>query len=76
MSGFFGLLFLTSDELKELTDLKIPKAQIRWLDKHSYPYEIGASGKPKVLRSFVMEKLNATFKSNTNNQEPNFDAIR
>lgn len=76
MSGFFGLLFLTSDELKELTDLKISKAQIRWLSKHNYPYEIGASGKPKVLRSFLMEKLNATFQSNTNKQEPNFDAIR
>lgn len=70
-----GLLFLSSDELRELTDLKIPKAQIRWLDKHNYPYEIGASGKPKVLRSFVMEKLNATLKRNTIIQEPNFDAI-
>lgn len=76
MTGFLGLLFLTADELKELTDLKIPKAQIRWLDKHNYPYEIGASGKPKVLRTFVLEKLKTTFPPNTKSNEPNFEAIR
>lgn len=74
--SLIGLLFLTTDELKELTDLKIPKAQIRWLDKHNYPYEISASGKPKVLRSFVMEKLKTTFQTKTNSTEPNFDAIK
>lgn len=76
MSGFLGLLFLTSDELKDLTDLKISKAQIRWLNKHNYPYEIGASGKPKVLRSFVLEKLKTTFQANASSNEPNFDAIK
>lgn len=74
--SLLGLLFLTADELKELTDLKIPKAQIRWLDKHHYPYEISASGKPKVLRSFVIEKLKNSFQSKTHNNEPNFDAIK
>jgi len=74
--SLLGLLFLTTDELKELTDLKIPKAQMRWLDKHNYPYEISATGKPKVLRSFVMEKLKTAFQTKTKNTEPNFDAIK
>lgn len=74
--SLFGLLFLTADELRELTDLKISKAQIRWLDKHNYPYEISASGKPKVLRSFVVEKLKSSFHTKNYSNEPNFDAIK
>ena len=73
--SFFGLLFLSADELRELTDLKIAKAQIRWLDKNKYPYEISAAGKPKVLRSLLIDRLQnvSTFSPKT---EPNFDAIR
>lgn len=69
------LIFLSNDELKDLTDLKIAKAQIRWLKNHSFPFEIGASGKPKVLRSFVINRLQETTKTAFIN-EPNFDAIR
>ena len=69
------VIFLSSQELTELTDLKIPKAQMRWLDKNRYPYEISAAGKPKVLRSFLFNRLqNISTKSQVS--EPNFDAIR
>lgn len=70
-----ALLFLSADELKELTDLKIAKAQMRWLEKHAYPFEISAAGKPKVLRSLVLERLKS-FTTPTQSNEPNFDAIR
>lgn len=70
-----GLLFLSSDELRDLTDLKIAKAQMRWLDKNNFPYEISASGKPKVLRSFLFQRFqNNSFNSKAT--DPNFDAIR
>jgi hypothetical protein len=69
------LLFLSAHELMDLTDLKIPSAQIRWLQRHSYPYEVGASGKPKVLRSLVLSRLQSISISIQTN-EPNFDAIR
>lgn len=68
-------LFLTQDELKELTDRKIPIAQIRWLQKHAYPFVISASGKPKVLREYVIQKLRSLSAESYSNQ-PNFDAIR
>lgn len=68
--------FLTQDEIRELTDLKIPKAQMRWLQKNSYPFEIAASGKPKVLREYVMKKLMAISLTTYPTNEPNFDAIR
>lgn len=69
------MLFLTSDELRELTDLRFPKAQMRWLDKNKYPYEVSAAGKPKVLRSLVFDRLQ-NISSYTSKSEPNYDAIR
>ena len=69
-------MFLSQDELRELTDLKVPKAQMRWLQKSAYPFEIAASGKPKVLREYVMKKLMAISLSAIPTNEPNFDAIR
>ena len=72
----FTLIFLTQDEVRELTDLKIPKAQMRWLQKNSYPFEVAASGKPKVLREYVMRKLMTISLSVIPTNEPNFDAIK
>lgn len=69
-------MFLSQDELRELTDLKVPKAQMRWLQRYAYPFEIAASGKPKVLREYVMQKLMAISMSAIPINEPNFDAIR
>ena len=69
-------MFLSQDELRELTDLKVPKAQMRWLHRYAYPFEIAASGKPKVLREYVMKKLMAISLSAIPTNEPNFDAIR
>ncbi len=50
-------MFLSRDELIELTDLKQPSAQIRWLTEHGYRFDVGASGRPKVLRSTVEARL-------------------
>lgn len=70
------ILFLSPDELRELTDLRFAKAQMRWLDRNKYPYEVSAAGKPKVLRSFLVEKLKTNYQAVANSHEPNFDAIR
>jgi hypothetical protein len=69
------LIFLSSEELRELTDLRIPKAQMRWLQNNAIPFVVSAAGKPKVLRSFVIERLQITTTIAKSN-EPNFDAIR
>lgn len=42
---------LTSDELLEITDYRRSSDQRRWLDKHGWKYEVGRTGKPKVLRA-------------------------
>jgi hypothetical protein len=73
--SLISIIFLTQEELRELTDLKIPKAQMRWLTNHAYPYEVSAAGKPKVLRSIVFNRLSIANHS-SNISEPNFDVIR
>ncbi|HNV88899.1 MAG TPA: DUF4224 domain-containing protein [Methylotenera sp.] len=73
--SLLSVLFLSSEELKSLTDRKVAKAQINWLKKQSYPFEISASGKPKVLRSLVIDRLSNNI-HHSNSNEPNFDAIR
>ena len=65
--------FLTQDELRELTDLRVPKAQMRWLQKHAYPFEISGAGKPKVLKSFVLDRLQNISNIINIANEPNFD---
>ena len=68
-------MFLNREELYELTDLKLAHAQCRWLTEHGYPYDKSASGKPKVLRTYLERRLcPESVLSST--EEPNFDAIR
>lgn len=74
--SLLNLIFLSKDELCELTDLRIPKAQMRWLQKHSYPFEISAAGKPKVLKTLVLNRLLNISNTCEINNEPNFDSIR
>ena len=52
-------MFLSPDELIALTDRKRPGDQIRWLREHSFPFELSAKGKPKVLRCVVELRLQA-----------------
>jgi len=50
-------VLLTQAELAEITDLIQPAAQIRWLTDHGWKFEIGASGRPKVLRAEAERKM-------------------
>ena len=50
-------MFLTPDELRDLTGRPRKREIRRWLEAHHYPHEVGDDGWPKVLRSFVQVKL-------------------
>ena len=56
-------MFLTPEELVELTDYKHAAKQICWLCEHGYRLEVGASGRPKVLRSEIERRLGRTEKT-------------
>jgi hypothetical protein len=46
-------MFLTREEIKQLTGYKIPSAQSRWLRSEEFKFKIAADGYPRVLKSEV-----------------------
>ncbi len=68
-------MFLTGEELYELTGYKLAAAQCRWLGSHGYPFDINAGGKPRVLRAYLHQRL-CPAQIAAAMAEPNFDAIR
>ena len=50
-------LFLTHDELVELTDLTQFASQRRWLEKFGWIYEVGTNGRPKVARKYFERRM-------------------
>lgn len=53
-------MFMTQQEVADLTGRSRASAQIRWLDDHRFGYVIGADGRPKVLRDVVLALLGAS----------------
>ncbi|AOU98875.1 hypothetical protein BI364_13715 [Acidihalobacter yilgarnensis] len=49
-------MFLTPDELLELTDFKTSRKQLEWLRANGYPFAIGGHGRPKVLRDVMLAR--------------------
>jgi hypothetical protein len=50
-------MFLTPDDLRDLTGLRRSSAQIRWLSAQGLRYVLGADGRPRVLRAEVEGRL-------------------
>lgn len=50
-------LFLTQQELVELTALRQHCAQRRWLDRFGWIYEVGSDGRPKVARKYFERRM-------------------
>lgn len=50
-------MFMTPDEVADMTGYLRPKDQVRWLQAEKFGYLIGADGKPKVLRQVVLARL-------------------
>lgn len=53
-------MFLTPEEIESLTDRSRSDAQIRWLIKHGYKFDLSADNKPKVLRSALLDRLGSS----------------
>lgn len=68
-------LFLTDEELVELTGAKRKANQIRWLIQHRYPHETNANGAPKVLRCYLERRLGESIKP-VGSHQPNFGVLK
>lgn len=68
-------LFLTSDELAELTGYQRQKSIIDWLYRFGYPIlGIAADGYPRVLREVLHER--GLSPSSPKRQSPNLAALK
>lgn len=74
------VMFLTVDELRELTGYKYSSTQIRWLSDHGWQFEVSGIGRPIVGRAYARQKLgfvvSATEKPHRPEPKLNLDAIR
>jgi len=80
MSG----LFMTPDELTELTGFKQTKGHIRWLDRNRWRYVLSRSQQPRVARAYFLDRMGlpqgkAGSSDQANHaaflQEPDFSAL-
>lgn len=68
-------MFLSQDELKELTGAKTNSKQRRWLNENGIAYAVGFDGKNKVLSEHVIDVLSGSKKTTTRNPKVNLRAI-
>ena len=78
MSG----LFLTTDELTELTGFKSARGQTRWLDQNRWRYALTGSRKPRVARDYFADRVGVRVASSAGQvdalasvAQPNFAAL-
>jgi hypothetical protein len=50
-------MFLSADDLADLTGRRRSSAQIRWLSAQGLRFVLGADGRPRVLRAEVEGRL-------------------
>lgn len=65
-------MFLTEDELHDLTDATLRRLQIAWLESHGWTFEISRLGRPKVLRAYAERRMGLAEAKNTDQTEPDF----
>ena len=70
------MTFLDTEEIQDLTGFKLSTRQCQWLAAHGYPFDTNHSGKPKVLRSYLEQRLCPSLTSTHGIEEPNFAALR
>ena len=77
MSG----LFLTAEELTELTGFRSARGQARWLAQHRWRYAVTGPGKPRVTRDYFASRVGAgaaaigPLSASQAAEQPNFAAI-
>jgi hypothetical protein len=74
----FKKMFLTREEIKQLTGYCRPTAQIGWLKAEEFKFKIAADGRPRVLKTeveFQMGHGNAILKKNTMNN-PDIEGLK
>jgi len=69
-------MFLTADNLRELTGYRKPKLQRRWLAQNGYKFDVRGDGRPAVLVDQVnVRQLKGLDRSIETMEAPDFEAL-
>jgi hypothetical protein len=68
-------MFLSENEIENLTGYKLAKCQIRWLRNNGINCLVSYDGKPKVLASHLEEVMGKTMSRKSRRVEPDFSAL-
>lgn len=72
-------IFLTADELEQLTGYERPADQARWLRLRAWVFEVNAQRRPIVLRAYAEGRLGVIPAAPADHHgptRPNFDALK
>lgn len=69
-------MFLTADELHDLTGYQRHADQRKWLTARGWVFEVAATGRPIVARSYAEQRLGGTAPKAKPAWQPNVAAIR
>ena len=69
-------MFLTSDNLVELTDCKRRSGQIRWLSERGYRFEVSTTGRPKVLKEEIRARMTSSTANISKGCEPRLELVK
>jgi hypothetical protein len=67
-------LFLTREELVELTGFRAAHCQVRWLDRNRWRYALTRRKEPRVARQHFQERMGCSVASTTHAASLNFAA--
>ena len=69
-------MFLTKEDLAELTGYSMPGKQREWMDARGWVYEVSAMGRIKVLRRYAEMRLGLPIQGGEKKHtEPDFSSI-
>ncbi len=70
------MMFLTADEMHELTGYQRCADQRKWLTSRGWVFEISAIGRPMVARSYAENRMGIPTATQKLRVMPNFASLR
>lgn len=69
-------LFLTDEELRQLTGYQRNADRCCWLKRNGFVFEVAATGRPVVLRSHLEARLSGKPEQRANEWTPNLAVMK
>ena len=69
-------MFLSSENLRELTGYKSGRKQAEWLSSNGYAFDLRADGRPNVLLAQLRQRQGCCAQTQTGRANPNFSWMR